>query len=100
MDGAVRLLAFVTEGVAPCGRLLVGTGRVALLECSADEVAALPVSALVWSPGAPMPTGVPTLAPDEQDFVTSVGIGAVGGERSRDGLDWDSPGAEPPDAPA
>lgn len=99
MVESVRRLAFTRDGVPPCGRVLVRTGRVAVIECTRDELASVPDGALVWSPTEPVPVGVPALESDERDFVAAGAVSVIPGDRLLDGEDWDSPGAQPPDAP-
>jgi hypothetical protein len=92
----MRFLAFLVDGVPPCGRVLVRTGRIAVIACTDEELAGLPPDALVWSATEPPPSGLPALDADELDFVAACAASAEPRIRLRDGEDWDSPGAVPP----
>lgn len=95
----LRLLAVLDDGVPPCGRVLVRTGRVAVIECTDDELASLADGALVWSATAPEPAGLPVLDEAEREFVAARVVNAFPKVRPRDGAAWDSDGAVAPDPP-
>ncbi len=100
MADTARRVVFADDGVPPFGRLLVRVGRLGLVECSADEVAATGVGTWSWEVAERVPVGVPELDTAEQDFVAGLREGAATKrERPRDGDHWDSPGALPPDPP-
>lgn len=96
MADPIRRLAYMHDGIAPIGRVLVRAGRVALIECSPAELLGCPCDAVIWATADAVPSTVPDLEPDEQEFVAGAALATLGGVRPRDGENWDSPGTQAP----